>query len=187
MIHSVQTINRGHRSIGENALAIAQIVAMNMRCGLAIGPQKSEPAPAPLPTARMYAVSIARIAVFLVSLDVTVLYAAFPALRAAFPDSSAGDLSWVLNAYTVIYAALLVPAGRFADLRGRKRIFLTGLGVFLVASLACGLATLDLFNARIARALPPPHGGLLAVPHGPGLGVDVSDDALAEVLVEEFG
>ena len=84
--------------------------------------------------------SIASIAVFLVSLDVTVLYAAFPALRRAFPDASAGDLSWILNAYTVIYAALLVPAGRFADLRGRKRAFLGGLSLFLVASLACGLA-----------------------------------------------
>ena len=54
-------------------------------------------------------------------------------------------------------------------------------------SLACGLATLDLFDAEIARALPAPRAGLLAVPHGPGLGVDVSDRALAEVLVEELG
>ena len=53
-------------------------------------------------------------------------------------------------------------------------------------SLACGLATLDLFDAEIARALPAPSQGLLAVPHGPGLGVDVSDRALAEVLVEEL-
>ena len=53
-------------------------------------------------------------------------------------------------------------------------------------SLACGLATLDLFDAQIARALPAPRAGLLAVPHGPGLGVDLSDRALAEVLVEEL-
>ena len=53
-------------------------------------------------------------------------------------------------------------------------------------SLACGLATLQLFDARIARALPAPTGGLLAVPEGPGLGVTVDDDALAEVLVEEL-
>jgi L-Ala-D/L-Glu epimerase len=52
-------------------------------------------------------------------------------------------------------------------------------------SLACGLATLELFDARIARALPPPRAGLLPVPQGPGLGVSVDDDALAEVLVEE--
>ena len=53
-------------------------------------------------------------------------------------------------------------------------------------SLACGLATLDLFDAEIARALPAPSAGLLSVPHGPGLGVEVSDRALAEVLVEEL-
>ena len=53
-------------------------------------------------------------------------------------------------------------------------------------SLACGLATLELFDARIARALPPPRAGLLPVPQGPGLGVAVDDDVLAEVLVEEL-
>jgi L-Ala-D/L-Glu epimerase / N-acetyl-D-glutamate racemase len=52
-------------------------------------------------------------------------------------------------------------------------------------SLACGLATLDLFDARLARVLPGPRAGLLAVPQGPGLGVSVDDDVLAEVLVEE--
>jgi L-alanine-DL-glutamate epimerase-like enolase superfamily enzyme len=53
-------------------------------------------------------------------------------------------------------------------------------------SLACGLATLDLFDAALARALPAPRAGLLAVPEGPGLGVSVDDAALAEVLVEEL-
>jgi o-succinylbenzoate synthase len=53
-------------------------------------------------------------------------------------------------------------------------------------SLACGLATLELFDARIARALPAPRLGLMSVPQGPGLGVEVSDAALAEVLVEEL-
>ena len=53
-------------------------------------------------------------------------------------------------------------------------------------ALACGLATLGLFDAQIASALPAPTGGLMAVPHGPGLGIEVSDGALAEVLVEEL-
>ena len=51
-------------------------------------------------------------------------------------------------------------------------------------SLACGLATLELFDASIARVLPPPADGLVAVPAGPGLGVDVDDDELREVLVD---
>jgi L-alanine-DL-glutamate epimerase-like enolase superfamily enzyme len=54
-------------------------------------------------------------------------------------------------------------------------------------SLACGLATLELFDARLAHALPAPRGGLLAVPQGPGLGVSVAEDALEEVLVEQVG
>ena len=52
-------------------------------------------------------------------------------------------------------------------------------------ALACGLATLELFDAEIAHALPAPTGGTMRVPQGPGLGVRVSDSALAEVLVEE--
>jgi L-alanine-DL-glutamate epimerase-like enolase superfamily enzyme len=52
-------------------------------------------------------------------------------------------------------------------------------------SLACGLATLELFDAGIARALGSPVGGLLAVPQGPGLGVTVSEEDLAEVVVQE--
>ena len=53
-------------------------------------------------------------------------------------------------------------------------------------SLACGLATLELFDASLAAAIPPPAEGLLRVPQGPGLGVAVDDAALAEVLVEEL-
>ena len=53
-------------------------------------------------------------------------------------------------------------------------------------SLACGLATLELFDARVARALPAPSAGLMAVPQGPGLGVPLDEDALAEVVVEEI-
>ncbi|WP_203561428.1 MFS transporter [Ideonella livida] len=81
---------------------------------------------------------VASVAVFLVSLDSTVLFAAFDALRSGFAHSSAADLSWVLNAYTVVYAALLVPAGRLADAWGRKRVFQSGLLLFLAASAACG-------------------------------------------------
>lgn len=53
-------------------------------------------------------------------------------------------------------------------------------------SLACGLATLRLFDGRLARALPRPSGGLMRVPQGPGLGVEVDDELLAEYLVEEI-
>lgn len=98
---------------------------------------------------------IASAAVFLVSLDATVLYAAFGALRAAFPSASAADVSWVLNAYTVVFAAMLVPAGGLADAYGRKRIFLFGVALFIAASVACGLApgVGSLIAARVLQAI----------------------------------
>jgi len=83
---------------------------------------------------------VASVAIFLVSLDTTMLYAAFGALRAGFPAASAADMSWVLNAYTVVYAAMLIPAGGLADTHGRKRVFLFGVALFIVASALCGLA-----------------------------------------------
>ncbi len=83
---------------------------------------------------------IASVAVFLVSLDSTMLYAAFGALRAGFPQATAADMSWVLNAYTVVYAAMLIPAGGLADTHGRKKVFMIGVTLFLAASAACGLA-----------------------------------------------
>jgi EmrB/QacA subfamily drug resistance transporter len=97
----------------------------------------------------------ASVAVFLVSIDSTVLFAAFSSLLSSFPGHSAADASWVLNAYTVVYAALLVPGGSLADTHGRKRVFMAGLGVFLAASMACGLApSLPwLVAARVVQAV----------------------------------
>jgi EmrB/QacA subfamily drug resistance transporter len=104
--------------------------------------------------------SVASLAVFLVSIDTTVLFAAFDALRKAFPENSAADLSWVLNAYTVIFAALLVPSGRLADVHGRKKVFQIGLAIFLLASAGCGAASS--LNALIAaRALQAVGAALL--------------------------
>src|SRR5688500_12984409 len=69
-------------------------------------------------------------AVFLASLDLFIVNIAFPAIGQDFSSDAAG-LSWVLNAYTITFAALLAPAGRIADRVGRKRVFLTGLAVFV--------------------------------------------------------
>jgi len=98
---------------------------------------------------------IASVAAFLVSLDSTMLYAAFGALRAGFPDATPADMSWVLNAYTVVYAAMLIPAGGLADAHGRKRVFLFGVTVFIAASAACGLAgsVHGLIAARVLQAV----------------------------------
>lgn len=106
-------------------------------------------------TAPWPVVWVASVAVFLVSLDSTMLFAAFGALRAAFVDVSAAELSWVLNAYTVVFAAMLVPAGGAADRWGRRRIFLAGVAVFLIGSAACGVAgsVEALIAARVLQAV----------------------------------
>lgn len=84
--------------------------------------------------------AISAAGVFVVFLDATVVNIAFPALSADFPGSSRADLSWVLNAYAVVFGALLVTTGRVADDRGRKAVFLSGLIVFGVGSALCAAA-----------------------------------------------
>lgn len=98
---------------------------------------------------------VASIATFLVSLDTTMLFAAFDPLRHAFPTATPADLSWVINAYTVVYATMLIPAGGLADTHGRKRVFLIGVALFLAASAACGLAGHVgwLVTARVLQAI----------------------------------
>lgn len=102
------------------------------------------------------------LAVFIAILDGTVLFVAFPSIGRSFPSVSAADLSWILNAYTIVYGALLVPAGRIADRLGRRRVFLSGVALFALASLAAGLAPSPAFiiAARIVQAI----GGAMLTP-----------------------
>ncbi|MEU5164146.1 MFS transporter [Streptomyces sp. NPDC020875] len=91
---------------------------------------------------------------FLVVLDVSVVNVALPSLRSDLGLSTAA-LQWVLNAYTIAFAGLMLLGGRAADLFGRKRMFLVGLGLFTAASLAGGLAQegWQLLAARAAQGL----------------------------------
>jgi len=84
--------------------------------------------------------AIAGLAAMATYLDTTILFVAFPGITASFDESSTSTLSWVLNGYTIAFAALLVPAGKLADRLGQRLAFLVGSAVFTVASLACGLA-----------------------------------------------
>lgn len=97
---------------------------------------------------------IASLATLATFLDTTILYVAFPDIATTFTDTGAAELSWVLNAYTIVFAALLIPAGKIADRIGHRRVFLTGSALFTIASMACGLApTAELLIAfRIVQA-----------------------------------
>lgn len=84
--------------------------------------------------------AIASLAVLATFLDTTILYVAFPDITSTFANTGASELSWVLNAYTIVFAAVLIPAGKLADRVGHRTVFLGGSIVFTVASMACGLA-----------------------------------------------
>jgi EmrB/QacA subfamily drug resistance transporter len=94
-------------------------------------------------------------AVFMSSLDLFIVNIAFPDIERDFGGSSLGSLSWILNAYAIVFAALLVPAGRTADRLGRKRAFVAGVAVFTLASaLSAAAPTVELLvAARILQAL----------------------------------
>ena len=95
------------------------------------------------------------VAVFMVSLDLFIVNIAFPAIQKDFHGTSNSSLSWVLTAYAIVFSALLIPAGRLADRIGRRRVFLTGLIVFLVGSALCGFAPSveTLIAARVVQAV----------------------------------
>jgi len=84
--------------------------------------------------------SLAAGAAFLALLDVTVVNLAIPALSRAYPHSSISSLSWVITAYATLFAALLAPAGRLADVIGRRALFRVGVGGFALMSAVCAAA-----------------------------------------------
>jgi NTE family protein len=105
---------------------------------------------------------VASFGAFMAFVDVTIVNIAIPDIRASFDDSSFSSLSWVLNAYNVVFAAFLIPAGKIADLLGRKRMFEIGIVVFTAMSALCAIApSLDaLIAARSLQAI----GAAIVVP-----------------------
>jgi EmrB/QacA subfamily drug resistance transporter len=80
---------------------------------------------------------VASLGVFMAFVDATVVNIAFPSIEHSFPRASLGLLSWVFNAYNVVFAAFLIPLGRLTDRVGRKRMFEAGIVLFTLASVAC--------------------------------------------------
>jgi EmrB/QacA subfamily drug resistance transporter len=99
-------------------------------------------------------VGVLSLAVFMSSLDLFIVNLAFPYISRQYPGTSLSSLSWVLNAYTIVFAAVLVPAGRWADRIGRRRLFVAGLAGFSLGSVLCGLApgVGALIAARVVQA-----------------------------------
>src|SRR5437868_10485512 len=75
----------------------------------------------------------------LIVVDMTIVNVAMPSIQRDLGFSQSG-LAWVINAYLVAFGGLLLLAGRLGDLAGRKRVYLYGLGIFVGASVLCGLS-----------------------------------------------
>jgi EmrB/QacA subfamily drug resistance transporter len=140
--------------------AVARDRANGARPELAAVPEDGHPA-------RWWILAVLAAVAFMAQLDLFIVNVALPVIGQSFRGSSLSGLSWVLNAYAIIFAALLVPAGRLADHFGRRRFLLVGVAVFTLASAACAAApTLGvLVAARAVQAV----GAALIVPTSLGL------------------
>jgi EmrB/QacA subfamily drug resistance transporter len=108
---------------------------------------------------RWFALYVLCLGTLMIVLDTTIVNVALPSIRAdlGFSETS---LAWVVNAYLLTFGGFLLLGGRLGDLYGHRRLFLTGIGLFTIASLACGLATSQgvLIAARAVQGL----GGAIA-------------------------
>lgn len=107
-------------------------------------------------------------ATFMSALDVFIVNVGLRSIGADVGERSLANLSWVLNAYAIVFAALLVPAGRMADRYGNKQLFLTGLVLFTAGSLGCAasdnlwvIVGLRCLQATGAAALVPTSLGII--------------------------
>jgi len=108
---------------------------------------------------------------FMNTIDGSVVNVALPAIQTDL-DIAQSDLTWVINAYLISFGSFLLLAGRLGDLVGRKRVFLSGVALFTLASVLCGLAQDDklLIAARFVQ----------------GLGGAVSSSVIIAMIVSEF-
>ena len=99
--------------------------------------------------------AIASLGAAVAFVDATIVNIAFPNIARSFPGTSISTLSWVLNAYNIVFAAFLMAAARIADLLGRRRVFIFGLELFIVGSLLCAIAPSAgaLIAFRVVQAL----------------------------------
>jgi EmrB/QacA subfamily drug resistance transporter len=109
---------------------------------------------------RWSALALIVTAQFMVVLDVAIVNVALPSIKTDL-DFSQDSLQWVISAYAILFGGTLLLGGRLADLLGRRRLFVTGLGLFAASSLLCGIAWSE--SSLIAfRAVQGLGGALLA-------------------------
>ncbi len=115
---------------------------------------------------RWRALTAGLVAAFMALLDVSIVNVALPSIADGL-GAGPGTLSWVVSGYALAFGLLLVPAGRLGDARGRRPVFVTGLVVFMAASVACALAPTP--GALVVARLLQGFGGGLITPQTSGL------------------
>src|SRR5213592_3974529 len=120
---------------------------------------------------RWLALVLLSAAQFVVVLDASIVNVALPSIQRAL-DFSASNLQWVVNAYTLTFGGFLLLGGRAADLFGRRRVFIGGLILFSLASLAGGLAQSE--------------GWLIAARSVQGLGAAIISPAALSIVTTTF-
>ena len=105
-------------------------------------------------TGRWWMLGVTCLSVIVVNLDLTILNIALPDISGAL-HAGTGDLQWLVDAYSLVFAGVMLPAGMAGDRLGRKRLLLAGLAVFLAASLWCALSVSagELIAARALMGL----------------------------------
>ena len=101
--------------------------------------QVATPREAPAPPRKGIVLAVCCLSVFIAGVSVSVVNVALPAVQHSF-DASVSGLQWIVDIYTLVVACLLMLSGSLADRLGRRRVFLTGLAVFTIGSLACSVA-----------------------------------------------
>jgi EmrB/QacA subfamily drug resistance transporter len=117
--------------------------------------QQREPDAADAPDPRRWrALAVCLVGGFMVLLDVSIVNVALPSIRVGL-HAAQSDLQWVVSGYALTFGLLLVPAGRFGDMRGRRTVFVGALALFTAASAVCGAApnAVTLVVARLAQGL----------------------------------
>lgn len=106
------------------------------------------------PRGRGIALAVLIVGVAMAMIDTTIVNVALPTIRTSI-DASEATLSWIISGYALAYGLALIPAGRVGDRIGHKWVFIVGVGLFTLASLACGLAQddLQLIVARVVQGL----------------------------------
>jgi EmrB/QacA subfamily drug resistance transporter len=126
---------------------------------------------APPDSRRWATLMVVCLAQLMIVLDATIVNVALPAIQHDLHFSQ-GNLTWVVNAFLVTFGSLLLLAGRLGDLLGRKRVFLTGLTIFVAASLLCGVA--------------PSQGALIGARFLQGIGAAAQASVILAIIIADF-